>query len=290
MRDDQRFQERLQRVETLIHQIQTMANPAVWASAEELLQTILELHGTGLARMLELIWDSSEAGQEIIDNHLVKDTLVSSLLLLHGLHPLPLETRVRQALDKVRPYLQSHGGNVELLGTAEGVVRLRLQGSCEGCPASAMTLKLAIEEAIYEAAPDVVTVEAEGVARQPVKPAFDFIPLEVVAGSSNGGPGWQEVTNLPPLEPGAVHTQQVSKESILFCRVGDNVYAYRNACPNCNRPLEHATLHKTALSCPTCRQSFDVIRAGRGIDKPATQLSPYPLLVEQGQIKIAVPG
>ena len=91
------------------------------------------------------------------------DELVGSLLLLYGLHPVDLETRVRQALDKTRPYLRSHGGNVELAGVdPTGVVRLRLQGSCHGCPSSAMTLKLAIEKAIHEAAPDVAGIEVEG--------------------------------------------------------------------------------------------------------------------------------
>jgi Fe-S cluster biogenesis protein NfuA len=84
--------------------------------------------------------------------------------MLHGLHPVPLETRVRAALDDVRPYLESHGGNVELLSLEGGVARLRLEGSCSGCPSSTVTLKLAIEDAIYKAAPDIAGVEADGAA------------------------------------------------------------------------------------------------------------------------------
>jgi Fe-S cluster biogenesis protein NfuA len=96
---------------------------------------------------------------------LAGDDVVAHLLLLHGLHPVPLEARVRGALAEVRPYLESHGGNVELLGVDDGVVRLRMQGSCSGCPSSTMTLKLAIEEAIHKAAPDVQDVVAEDEAR-----------------------------------------------------------------------------------------------------------------------------
>jgi Fe-S cluster biogenesis protein NfuA len=81
---------------------------------------------------------------------------------LYGLHPLDLETRVRQALEQVRPYLQSHGGNVELLGVEGGIIRLRLQGSCHGCPSSAQTLKSTIEEAIAEKAPDAAGLQVEG--------------------------------------------------------------------------------------------------------------------------------
>jgi len=82
-------------------------------------------------------------------------------LLLYGLHPLDLESRVGQALEKVRPYLHSHGGNIELLGLTDGIVRLRLHGSCHGCPSSAQTLKQTIEEAIFEIAPDVTAIEVE---------------------------------------------------------------------------------------------------------------------------------
>ena len=95
------------------------------------------------------------------------DELISHLLLLHGLHPVPLEERVRGALDEVRPYLESHGGGVELLGVEDGVARLRMEGSCDGCPSSAATLTLAIEDAIQKAAPDVRAIAAENAAPAP---------------------------------------------------------------------------------------------------------------------------
>ena len=129
----------------------------------ELLRTVIELHGAALERILDKLAEAGDTGLALIDS-LAGDDLVGAILLLHGLHPLDLETRVRQALDKVRPLLRSHGGNVELLGLAGGVARLRMLGSCDGCPSSAMTLKTAIEEAIYEKAPDVTAIEVEGAA------------------------------------------------------------------------------------------------------------------------------
>jgi Fe-S cluster biogenesis protein NfuA len=110
-------------------------------------------------------------------DRLSDDPLVSSLLLLHDLHPVDIETRLLRALDKVRPYLQTHGGNVELLGVQDGAIRLRLQGSCHGCASSAMTLKLAIEAAIYEAAPDFTTLEVEGVVEQ--RPPSNLVQLDL---------------------------------------------------------------------------------------------------------------
>jgi len=85
-------------------------------------------------------------------------------LVVHDLHPLDLETRVARALERVRPYLGSHGGDVKLLGVEDGVVLLRLEGSCQGCPSSTVTMKLAIEKAIEEAAPEILRIEVEGVA------------------------------------------------------------------------------------------------------------------------------
>ncbi len=152
-------QPRIQRIEELIHKVETIADSNTRASVLELVQSLMELHGAGIERMMEIAAQDEEIGLKIIDDF-GRDDLVGSLLLLYGLHPVAFETRVQQALEKVRPYLRSHGGNVELLGVEEGVVRLQMQGSCSGCPSSAMTLKSAIEEAIYEAAPDATEIVA----------------------------------------------------------------------------------------------------------------------------------
>jgi Fe-S cluster biogenesis protein NfuA len=119
--------------------------------AVEVASALLDLYGEGLRRIV-----ARAPAADLAD-----DELVSHLLLLHDLHPVPVEERVRAALAEVRPYLDSHGGDVELLGVDAGVARLRLNGSCSGCPSSTITLKLAIEEAIHKAAPDVDRVVAE---------------------------------------------------------------------------------------------------------------------------------
>jgi Fe-S cluster biogenesis protein NfuA len=163
------IQQRLQKVEELVRAVEAGSDPHARASAVELVQTLLELHGAGIERMLEMVFDA--AGGELIDR-IADDEAVSGLLLLHGLHPLDIETRVAQALDRVRPMLHAHGGDVELLGVREGVVQLRLQGSCNGCSSSAATLEQAIKEAVYEAAPDVVALEVEGVTPPPAPHAL----------------------------------------------------------------------------------------------------------------------
>jgi Fe-S cluster biogenesis protein NfuA len=152
----------MQRIEALLQEAEQLQDPAAQTLARELVQALLELHGAGLAQVVQILEASGSAGNDCFQA-CAADGLVGSLLLLHNLHPLDMETRVQRALEKVRPYLRSHGGDVELLAIGEGAVRLRMQGSCNGCPSSAQTLKNAIEEAICEAAPDVTHIEVEGV-------------------------------------------------------------------------------------------------------------------------------
>jgi Fe-S cluster biogenesis protein NfuA len=178
MSDSQRFQQDLKQIEKLIHELEAVADPNVRSRTVELVQLILEMHAAGIGRMLDVISRSGAAGADILDR-CTRDELASGLLLLHDLHPVDLETRVKQALDKVRPLLKSHGGDVELLSLEDGFLRLRLQGSCHGCPSSAMTLKMAIEGALYETAPDLDGLEVLGVVSD-APPLSGFIPLEVV--------------------------------------------------------------------------------------------------------------
>ncbi|AXC10342.1 NifU-like domain protein [Acidisarcina polymorpha] len=153
------FQIHTERVEKLVSKLDRCADPELRAIALELVQSVVELHGAGLERLLESLAQTS-AGEQAL-NTAVEDNLVSSMFLLHGLHPDPLETRVLRALDNVRPYLRSHGGNVEFLGAVDGIVRIKLLGSCGSCPSSSITLKDAVENALYEAAPDIVELVVE---------------------------------------------------------------------------------------------------------------------------------
>jgi Fe-S cluster biogenesis protein NfuA/nitrite reductase/ring-hydroxylating ferredoxin subunit len=291
----------MEKIERLIRKIENLPDPAARTSALELMQALMEFHGAGLDRMMEIVAESGEVGYAIFDDF-AGDELVGSLLLLYGLHPLSVDTRVTQALDKVRPYLDSHGGNVELLSITDGVVKLRMEGSCKSCPSSAMTLKLAIEEAIYAAAPDVMTIDAEGVTEQPS--ATGFVQIGKSQGNftngSNGSAehpgngngkarGWEEVAELASLGHSSIQMREIGGRSIVFCRLGESFYAYGNKCPGCSQPLKDAYLERTNLICPHCKQQYDVIRAGRGLDQPDLHLEPFPLLFEQGRAKVAIP-
>jgi Fe-S cluster biogenesis protein NfuA len=141
---DSEVHERVARVEGLVEEV--AGDPAAFAA----LQAIVALYGEALRRI------GNRFGPAIAD-----DELVAHLLLVHGLHPVDVEQRVADALDSVRPYLGSHGGDVELVGVAGTVARVRLHGSCDGCASSRVTLRNAIEAAILQAAPELERVEAE---------------------------------------------------------------------------------------------------------------------------------
>lgn len=127
------------RVQELVARVESLDDPDARETALELLGAVLELYGEGLERVLAILDSAGEAGASVKEA-MAGDGVVSSLLLIHGLHPTPLETRVREALERVRPYMESHGGGVELLGLEGEVAHLRLHGSCDGCPSSASTL------------------------------------------------------------------------------------------------------------------------------------------------------
>jgi Fe-S cluster biogenesis protein NfuA len=164
------FHAHTERVERLVSRLNSSTDSELRATALELLQCVLELHGAVLGRMIDSI-AQTDAGEVALDQAM-KDELVASVLLLHGLHPEPVETRVQRALETVRPYLRSHHGDVEFVSLHDGVVRLRLVGSCGSCPSSSITLKNAVEEALYAAAPDIVEIIAEDRTAAPSHPVL----------------------------------------------------------------------------------------------------------------------
>lgn len=161
--DDRELKACAARIEALVKEVESFQDAGVRETVVELLQALLQLYGHGLGRMLEIV---ERRDRRILD-HLAQDELVAHLLFLHGLHPVPLELRVAQAVEEVRPYLRSHGGNVELVSIEGGAARLRLHGSCRGCSSSSTSLKAAVEDAIRKAAPELQAIEVENAAESP---------------------------------------------------------------------------------------------------------------------------
>ncbi len=154
---EKQSQKGIRRIEELIHKFESAKDPNTREDARKLVQALMDFHGSAVNRMMEIVAECDEPGEAIFDSF-ARDELVSSLLLLYDLHPVDLETRVRGALDKVRPILRAQASNVHLIGIEDGSVHLRFEGK------SAPNLKLAIEEEIYKVAADVSAIRLDGFA------------------------------------------------------------------------------------------------------------------------------
>ena len=284
--------ELLDRVQQLSSQVDALPDPHARELAQELVATVIAMYGDGLTRIVETIESSREAGATILDQ-LAQDGAVASLLLIHDLYPVPLQERVLEALDTVRPYMESHGGNVELLSIEDGVARLALQGSCNGCAASRATLELAIKQAIDEHAPDLVGLDVEGVTEPAAAVGAFELPMV------HSGPGlpppepepvparWIPLEGLGGLAPGSLTAIAADGEPLLLARVNGSLLAYRDACAACGAPLHGGELEGPMLRCGACGVEFDLPRAGRAAGGEPLQLTPVPLL-ESGGIRVAV--
>jgi Fe-S cluster biogenesis protein NfuA len=179
MQNEKEFQSKVQRIGELVHGLDKIEDPESRAAAKALVQLLLDLHSEALERVMQVVAKNDESGQRTIDD-LGHDSLVSSLLVLYGLHPLDLETRVAQAVEKVQPRVRKGGGELELLVNQDGVVRLRIEVTGHGCGSTGQTLKAMVEDALYEAAPDMNSLLIEGID----EPAGSsgFVPLGKLGG------------------------------------------------------------------------------------------------------------
>ena len=294
-----------ERIELLL-EASAAAGPLARERAEELVRLVVELYGVGLERVLQLVHDAGALDDDLADA-LSADELVSSLLLVHGLHPYGVRERVERALEGVRPYLGSHGGDVRLLDvTGDGGVRLQLLGSCDGCASSSVTLELAVEGAIRAAAPEVVSIDVEsgppaahgagtaGGAGGPVIPV-EQLSARLRMAEQAGSVLWTTAAALDELAVGALQRVTVAGLDVLLCRLLSGVYAYRDACACCGSAFTEAGLQRAPtapgsamLTCRSCGAHYDIRRAGVDLADEARHLDPVPLLERDGVVEIAI--
>jgi Fe-S cluster biogenesis protein NfuA/nitrite reductase/ring-hydroxylating ferredoxin subunit len=295
MRPRDEIEEAGERIEQALTALARIEDRQVRETAEGALRLVVGLYGDALGRIVELLavrWPEAAAA-------LGHDDLVASLLVVHDLHPEPTARRVEGALEDVRPYLGSHGGDVELVSIDDGVVRLRLLGSCDGCASSSVTLKLAVERAIAEAAPEVVDIQVEEATRPTTSPLIAAETLmqrppafggAAVAGGDGGGPSWQPVERSLLPTAGTARSLPVAGLDVAFARTPSGLYAYRDACPVCAGSFAGAPVDVAVITCPACGARYDVETAGRGVGVTGGHLDPLPLLERDGRVELAVPA
>lgn len=274
------------RVHELTAQLESIPDPMARAIAEELNARIVQMYGAGLERIVEAISEAGAAGKQIQDA-LAADGLVASLLLIHDLYPVSIEERVVEALERVRPYMESHGGNVELIEVRDGIARLRLEGSCKTCAASSATLELAVRQALEEAAPDLEGMDVEGMPE--AEDELGGVALPMV--HSNGAApvrAWFDLDGVAVPGLDTVTAAEVAGVPLVIGNVEGTLLAYRNTCVGCSGRLDEGVLNAGALTCPGCSRSFFLPRAGRSMDDDQLQLEPVPLLREDGAVRVAL--
>jgi Fe-S cluster biogenesis protein NfuA/nitrite reductase/ring-hydroxylating ferredoxin subunit len=297
--DDTRWRTAGDRIQTLLD-ASAGSGTVVRERTEQLAAELTDLYGAALERMVSIV---AEAAPELV-GQFAADELVASLMLVHGLHPHGVERRIEDALDSVRPYLGSHGGDVTLIDVTDDVVRLQFAGSCKSCPSSAVTLEFAVEDAVRAAAPEIASIEV--VAAEPdslTSSSSGLISVDSLMSRVHtkdaAGAGWHQLPDLGDLGPGEVGGFLVAGVPILACRIGDDLFAYHDRCGSCHESMAGAALHRpmgapigqAVLRCPRCHAHFDAVRAGAGVDdgaENASHLDPIPLLLREGVLSVAV--
>jgi Fe-S cluster biogenesis protein NfuA/nitrite reductase/ring-hydroxylating ferredoxin subunit len=297
LEEDARWRTAGDRIQTLLD-ASVGSGTVVRERTEQLASELTELYGAALERMVCI---AAQSAPDLV-NQFVADELVASLMLVHGLHPHGVERRIEDALDSVRPYLGSHGGDVTLIEVADDVVRLQFAGSCKSCPSSAVTLEFAVEDAVRAAAPEitsieVVAAEADSTASSPLISADSL--MSRIRAKDTASAAWHPVPDIAELGPGEVGGFLVAGVPILACRVGDDLFAYHDRCGRCEDSMAGAALHRpmgapigaAVLRCPRCHAHFDAVHAGAGLDETAqhtSHLDPIPLLLRDGVLSVAV--
>lgn len=173
--DSDQFQKHAAEIEQLVERVNGVADPDARALALELLQSVMDLHANAMARIVELLAESGDAGRKTLAT-LGADPLICGLLVLYGVHPESLPDRVARAIERVSPQLRKQGGAVELVAVTDEVVRLKIQSSGQGCGSSPEALRDTVERVVREAAPEVIEVIADGIPSS----ASGFVPVNMI--------------------------------------------------------------------------------------------------------------
>lgn len=281
------FEELARRVDDAVAAMAGL-DPEARAVAEELKAAVEAIHRAGLVTMVRRMRADDAARAALFE--LVDDPTVHLLLSLHGIvRPDPV-THANQVLESVRPQLHSHGGDVSLARVEDGTAFVRLEGACNGCSMSSVTLRNLVEEALVQGVPAITAVEV-----LPSEPTPTLIPLESLRnGRDPAGEGWVKVgpaAHLPVDDLSAVTLTTATGEAteVIVVNAGQRLSAYRNECAHEALPLNNAVLDlsNNTLTCPWHGFCYDAT-SGECLSAPGAQLEQLPLRVDEGDVWVRV--
>ncbi len=279
------FHAAAERLDELVQALESLPYPAIREQVFEILQAVDAIHREGLGRLVESL---RAQGQNEAIERAAEDPVIQSLLLLYNLLPGDELTQAEAALDSVRPYIHSHGGEVEVLNVADGVVHVRLSGACYGCAGSTITLRRGIETALREGYPGFRSLVAhEPEPRASISPT-GFIPLSQLDAPALRRPLFKEVARLADVPPGTMRDFQIDDVYVLVANVGGEVYAVRDHCPGGAAPLRLGSFSAPILVCPWHNEAYDIRTGKRADGEKGPGLTVLPVAVVNGSIQLAI--
>lgn len=273
-RADAGFDELARKVDDAIAAVERL-EPAARTAALELKAAIEAFHRPALVAIVRRLREDPR-GKELLFE-LADDPAVRAVLALQGIIRPPVEARVTTALDGVRPYLQSHGGDVELVGVSAGVARVRLHGACNGCSMSAVTLKEGVEGALVGVVDGITAVE---VVEDEPTPAF--IPLGSI---TRRGSGWVEGPPADTVPLGGMVRFDLGDDSFVITNVDNRLAVFRNECVHQGMTLDGGCIDDGVLVCPWHGFRYDA-SSGECLSAPGAQLPQVPLRIDDGRVWI----
>lgn len=281
------FEELARRVDEATDRVAELEAPAK-STAEDLKSAIEAVHRAGLVTIVRRMRADDRARELLFE--LVDEPEVRLLLTLHKIIRADPMTEASRVLDTVRPGLQSHGGDVELVRIEDGVAYVRLQGACNGCSMASVTMRNGVEEALIENVPVINAVEV-----LPNEPSPTLIPLSAVrVGRDPSEEGWVQTAKVDDVPNGEITPMRVvakdaSETEVIVINIEGQLNAYVNACAHQGMPLDAALLDTSSgtITCPWHGFCYDAV-SGECMTAPGAQLEQLPLRIDDGHVWIRV--
>jgi Fe-S cluster biogenesis protein NfuA/nitrite reductase/ring-hydroxylating ferredoxin subunit len=239
------------------------------------------LHKEALVRLIRTL--RADAGAATALKKAVSDRIVYGVLRHHEIVRAALPERVEEALESVRPFLASHGGNVELVEVSPpDTVTVRLVGSCDGCAASGLTLQAGVEKAIKDRCPEIKTIKkAQSTSLSNAAPGVSFV--SPFARSDDAG--WVRAVSLVELPMNDIRAFLVEGRSLLFARFEGGVSCFDNACAHLGMPLDMGEVVDGVLVCPHHQFRY-ALDSGDCLTAPGVQLHAHGVRITGGEVEV----
>ncbi len=257
-------------------------------TVQVLKSAIEELNKEALKRLIRVLKDDPASYARM--REALNDPLIYGVLRFHGLVKESLQTRIEKALDEVRPYMATHGGNVELVAVKPpDTVEIRLIGSCHGCPASSQTLTEGVEKAIRAHCPEIVHINQvskgpsesqHGVVKNGESVVHFISPFALHAKS-----GWVDAAGLNEIPEGGITERKIKGRSVLLSKQGSRVSCFDNSCAHLGMPLEMGEVREGVITCSYHGFQY-LLETGECLTAPEVQLKVHAVRVVSDRVQV----